>query len=159
KYGRLVGLSGLSSSHAWHLMPFVVGRARNRSSPAELQLPQGMDSTLSGGLDARYNITPNLTLTATLLPDFGQVEADQVKLHLTTFELKYPEKRPFFLEGADQFTMLNELGLPTAPQLFYSRRIGAASPDPALAGTTVFDSPGRAGTQIWGAAKLAGRIG
>jgi hypothetical protein len=83
KYGPLVGLSDLPSSHAWHLTPFVVGRARNRSSPAELQLPQGMDSTLSGGLDAWYGITSNLTLTATLLPDFGQVEADQVKLNLT----------------------------------------------------------------------------
>src|SRR5262245_17989435 len=159
RYGRLVGLSDLPSSHAWHLAPFVVGQARNRSSPAELQLPQGMDSKLSAGLDARYNITPNLTFTATVLPDFGQVEADQVKLNLTTFELRYPEKRPFFLEGADLFTMLNMYGRPTQPQLVYSRRIGAATPEPALAGTTVFDSPGRAGTQIWGAAKVAGRLG
>jgi hypothetical protein len=159
RYGRLVGLSDLPASHAWHLAPFVVGKVRYRSSPAELQLPQGMDSKLSAGLDAQYNITPNLTLTATLLPDFGQVEADQVKLNLTTFELRYPEKRPFFLEGADLFTMLNMFGQPTSPQLAYSRRIGAATPDPALTGTTVVDSPGRAGTQIWGAAKLAGRIG
>jgi len=159
RYGRLVGLSDLPSSHPWHLTPFVVGRARNRSSPAELQLPQGMDSALSVGLDARYGITPNLTLTATVLPDFGQVEADQVKLNLTTFELLYPEKRPFFLEGADLFTMLNMVGGPTTPQLAYSRRIGAATPDPAVASTTVFDSPGRAGTQIWGAAKVAGRLG
>src|SRR5215813_8563788 len=159
RYGRLVGLSDLPSSHAWNLAPFVVGQARNRSSPAELQLPQGMDSNLTAGLDARYNITPNLTFTTTVLPDFGQVEADQVKLNLTTFELRYPEKRPFFVEGADLFTMLNMLGNPTSPQLAYSRRIGAATPDPALTGTTVVDSPGRAGTQIWGAAKLAGRIG
>src|SRR5215472_3959740 len=159
RYGPLVGLSDLPSSHTWHLAPFIVGRARNRSSPTELQLPQGMDSMLSGGLDARYGITPNLTLTATLLPDFGQVEADEVKLNLTTFELVYPEKRPFFLEGADLFTMLNMHGFATSPQLFYSRRIGAATPDPTLAGTTVVDSPGRAGTRIWGAAKLAGRIG
>jgi hypothetical protein len=159
RYAPLVGLSDLPLSHAWHLAPFVVARGRNRSSPAELQLPQGIDSTLSGGLDARYNITPNLTLTATVLPDFGQVEADQVKLNLTTFELRYPEKRPFFLEGADAFTMLNLFGTPTTPQLAYSRRIGAATPDPTLTGTTVFDSPGRTGTQIWGAGKLTGRIG
>ncbi len=159
KYGRIIGLSDLPSSHALRLMPFVLGRARDRSSPAELQLPQGIDSKVSAGLDARYGITSNLMLTATLLPDFGQVEADQVKLNLGTFELRYPEKRPFFLEGADLFTMLNMFGVPTAPQLAYSRRIGAATPDPALAGTTVVDSPGRAGTQIWGAAKLTGRIG
>src|SRR5262249_5754994 len=55
--------------------------------------------------------------------------------------------------------MLTMFGSPTLPQLFYSRRIGAATPDPTLTGTTVFDSPGRAGTQIWGAAKVAGRLG
>jgi hypothetical protein len=66
------------------------------------------------------------------LPDFGQVEADQVKLNLTTFELIYPEKRPFFLDGADLFTMLNELGVATNPVVAYSRRIGAATPDPAV---------------------------
>jgi hypothetical protein len=159
RYGRLVGLSDLPSSHAWHLAPFVVGKVRNRSAPAELQLPQGRDSSLGAGLDARYNITPNITLTATVLPDFGQVEADEVKLNLTTFELRYPEKRPFFLEGADLFTMFNMFGNPTIPQLAYSRRIGAATSDPALTGTTIFESPGRAGTQIWGAAKLAGRVG
>src|SRR5437868_6097134 len=159
RYGQLVGLSDLPSSHAWHLAPFVVARARHRSSPPELQLPQGTDSTLSGGLDARYNIASNLTLAATLLPDFGQVEADQVRLNLTTFELRYPEKRPFFLEGSDLFTVVNMLGYPTNPQLAYSRRIGAATPDPALPGTTVVDSPGRAGAQILGAGKLTGRIG
>jgi hypothetical protein len=159
KYGPLVGLSDLPSSHAWHLMPFVLGRARDRSSPAELQLPQGMDSSLRAGLDARYNITPNLTLTGTVLPDFGQIEADQVKLNLTTFELLYPEKRPFFLEGADLFTVLTMYGGNTSLQPFYSRRIGAAPPVPAITGETVVDSPGATGTQILGAAKLTGRIG
>ena len=160
RYGRLVGLSDLPSSHAWHLAPFVVGKVRNRSAPAELQLPRGRDSSLSAGLDVRYNITPNLAFTGTLFPDFGQVEADEVKINLTTYELIYPEKRPFFLEGADLFTILDMFGGPAAAaQLFYSRRIGAATPDPTLSGTTVFDSPGRAGTQIWGAAKVAGRLG
>ena len=157
RYGRLVGLSDLAASHAWHLAPFVAAGARRRSSPPELQLPQGADSTVSAGLDARYNVTSNLTLTATVLPDFGQVEADQVKLNLTTFEIRYPEKRPFFLEGSDLFTMVNMLGYPTTPQLAYSRRIGASAPYPTLAGTTVVDSP--AGAQILGAGKLTGRIG
>src|SRR5258708_33519652 len=91
---------------------------------------QGIDSAISAGLDARYAITSNLTLNAAVLPDFGQVEADEVKLNLTTFELQYPEKRPFFLEGADLFTMFNMFGQATGPQLDYSRRIGARSPDP-----------------------------
>jgi hypothetical protein len=159
KYGPVTGLSDLPSLHALQIMPFVVGRARERSSPAVLQLPQGLDSKASAGLDARYGITPNLTLSATLLPDFGQVEADQVKLNLTTFELSYPEKRPFFLEGADLFKMFNAFGVPTPAQLIYSRRIGAATDLFLPSGVVLMDSPAATGARIWGAGKLAGRVG
>ena len=74
------------------------------------------------GADLKVGLTPALTLDATINPDFGQVEADQVVLNLSTFEVFFPEKRPFFLEGVDIFaTQLN---------LFYSRRIGHAPPLP-----------------------------
>jgi hypothetical protein len=160
KYGPIAGLSDLPAAHPLLLLPFLVGRVRNRWSPAELQLSRGFDSEMSAGFDARYGITPNLTLNAAVLPDFGQVEVDQVKLNLTTFELTYPEKRPFFQEGADLFTMFNMFGLPTAPQLAYSRRIGAPTPSPFLpAGASLVDSPGVAGARIWGAGKLVGRLG
>lgn len=56
------------------------------------------------GLTARWGITPNLILNATVNPDFSQVEADVAQLEVNTrFALRYPEKRPFFLEGADFF--------------------------------------------------------
>jgi hypothetical protein len=56
------------------------------------------------GLTGKWGITPNLTLNAAINPDFSQVEADAAQLDInTTFALFYPEKRPFFLEGADFF--------------------------------------------------------
>ncbi len=59
---------------------------------------------LEPGLTARWSFTPNLTLNAALNPDFSQVEADVAQLDINTqFALFYPEKRPFFLEGATIF--------------------------------------------------------
>jgi hypothetical protein len=56
------------------------------------------------GLSARWGVTPNLMLNATVNPDFSQVEADAAQLDVNTrFALRYPEKRPFFLEGGDFF--------------------------------------------------------
>ena len=56
------------------------------------------------GITARWGITPNLILNATANPDFSNVEADVAQLEVNTrFALRYPEKRPFFLEGADFF--------------------------------------------------------
>src|SRR5262249_42713139 len=89
---------------------------------------------------------------ATANPDFAQVEADQLILNLTTFETYYPEKRPFFLEGIDTFA--------TPMQVLYTRRIGRASPVPALRTDriqTLVDLPDPA--TIYGAAKLVGQVG
>jgi hypothetical protein len=72
------------------------------------------------GLDAHYGITPNLSLDGTIKPDFSQVEADVGQVTLNQrFQLFYPEKRPFFLDGLEL--------LDTPNQLIYTRRI--ASPD------------------------------
>jgi hypothetical protein len=56
------------------------------------------------GISGRWGITPNVALNATVNPDFSQVEADVAQLQVNErFALQYPEKRPFFLEGADVF--------------------------------------------------------
>lgn len=68
------------------------------------------------GLDVRYSLSTNLGLDLTFNPDFATVEADVEQVNLTRFELSYPEKRPFFLEGAENYS--------TRIQQFYSRRIG-----------------------------------
>jgi len=62
------------------------------------------------GLSIRWGVNPNLTLNAAVNPDFSQVEADAAQLEVNTrFELRYPEKRPFFLEGKDFFYTPKEI--------------------------------------------------
>ena len=68
------------------------------------------------GVDLRYNLSSNLGLDLTFNPDFATIEADVEQVNLTRFELSYPEKRPFFLEGAENYS--------TRIRQFYSRRVG-----------------------------------
>lgn len=72
-------------------------------------------SNINGGMDIKYGINQAFTLDATLIPDFGQVQSDNIVLNLTPFEVKYTENRPFFTEGLELFNKGN---------LFYTRRIG-----------------------------------
>jgi len=58
---------------------------------------------VTGGADLKYGLTPNLTLDATVNPDFGQVEADPAVLNLSIFETFFQERRPFFVQGAGSF--------------------------------------------------------
>jgi hypothetical protein len=99
------------------------------------------------GLDAKVGFGSNLTLEATVNPDFGQVEADPAEVNLSAFETFFDERRPFFQEGAE---------LLTGPvnNYFYSRRIGAA---PAGRANGDFVDVPRTAT-ILGAAKLTGRM-
>src|SRR5205823_5100003 len=113
-YGKLDELRGLSASTPFELRPFVVGRLQRRdpftgplTGPIEIpttpgapaQIQGGASFAASAGLDLKWHPTYDLTLDATLNPDFAQVEADQLVLNLATYETYYPEKRPFFLEG------------------------------------------------------------
>jgi len=75
------------------------------------------------GFDAKWGVTPSLTLDATYNTDFAQVEVDDIQVNLDRFSLFFPEKRPFFLENAGQFA----LGIPREAELFFSRRIGISS--------------------------------
>ena len=72
------------------------------------------------GFDAKYLLTPSLSLDLTYNTDFAQVEADEVQVNLDRFSIFLPEKRPFFLENAGQFSV----GNPREVELFFSRRIG-----------------------------------
>jgi len=72
------------------------------------------------GFDIKYSLTPSLTLDATYNTDFAQVEVDDAVVNLDRFGIFLPEKRPFFLENAGQFTVGNAQNV----ELFFSRRIG-----------------------------------
>lgn len=102
------------------------------------------------GADFQYGLSSALTLTGTINPDFGQVEADPSQVNLTAFETFFPEKRPFFVEGSNIFGF--DIG---SGQLFYSRRIGAEPHGFTPDGTVFREVPER--TTILGAAKLSGK--
>ena len=80
----------------------------------------GTEADTEFGFDLKYSITPSLTLDASYNTDFAQVEADHRRINLDRFNLFFPEKRPFFLENAGQFTVGNGQEV----ELFFSRRIG-----------------------------------
>jgi hypothetical protein len=150
QYGRLDNLGGLKPGGGVELSPFVWGRYRRRDVVGG-QLASGTDFGAAAGLDLKWHPSQELTVDAAILPDFAQVEADQVVLNLTNLETNFPEKRRFFLEGIDTFST-SEL------QILYTRRIGRASPAPALReGEHLVDLPAPA--TIYGAAKVTGHLG
>jgi hypothetical protein len=147
QFGDLTGLRGLGSPHRLEVAPYVV--AKNVGVPRPNGFGRAQKQTVGG--DVKYGVTSNLTLDATVNPDFGQVEADPAQLNLTAFETFLAEQRPFFLEGTGIFSFNAD-----ASRLFYSRRIGRA---PQLAGL-VSDPNAEipAATPILGAGKLTGRL-
>ncbi|MES1241557.1 MAG: DUF5916 domain-containing protein [Acidobacteriota bacterium] len=101
---KMTGFAGVTPGRNVELDPTVTAvRTDAREGSPESPLAEG-DVETDPGLTGKWGITPNLTLNAALNPDFSQVEADAAQLDInTTFALFFPEKRPFFLEGADFF--------------------------------------------------------
>jgi hypothetical protein len=113
------------------LIPYVLGNVL-----ASGEVPVKTNWLGDAGLDLKYNLTPSLTLDATVNTDFAQVEVDDQQVNLDRFNLFFPEKRPFFLENAGFFAV----GNPGEVDLFFSRRIGispSGQPIPILGGGRV----------------------
>ena len=155
RYGELTGFSQLNPRRKVEITPYsVLGRS---FSPTEAGNPfqTGSSGRATLGADIRYGLTSNLTLSAALNPDFGQVEADPAVVNLTAQETFYPEKRPFFTEGSDVFRFRITASPWSQEQFFYTRRIGRAPqllPDPRGGYAS---SVGE--TTILGAAKVQGK--
>lgn len=148
RFGDLDGISGIVPPRRIEALPYVAGSSTiNGNRDARNPFDDGKNLDGRVGADLKMGLGPNLTLEATINPDFGQVEADPAEVNLTGFETRFPEKRPFFLEGAQLFNIGH-------PNFYYSRRIGR-SPLGTAAGDYV-DAP-RA-TTILTAAKLTGRL-
>lgn len=152
--GQLDGIMGIQSPTRVELTPYMVTKNVSRAaSGGEFDRVQ----KLAVGGDLKYGITPNVTLDATINPDFGQVEADPAVLNLTAFETFVSERRPFFVEGTGFYRFaLNcyiVVDCSTNEGLFYSRRIGRS---PSLRGD-YGDAATPTSTPIAAAAKLTGR--
>lgn len=158
QFGELTGLSLERGRHRLELVPYAVQELVTNPSDPGNPFVKATDPDAEVGLDLRYAIGPGLTLTGTVNPDFGQVEADPAVVNLSAFETFFPERRPFFLEGAGVFRFDIDCEDDQCTGLFYSRRIGrvpqaeTSTPDDGYE-----DVPGQ--TTILGAAKLTGRVG
>jgi len=157
RWGHLTGLRGVRASRRLELLPYTVARAEYvdpRGNPFRGDHEYGTRV----GADVKYRVTSNLTLDATVNPDFGQVELDPAVVNLTQFETVFEERRPFFVEGRDifNFNSGNSGIIPASGSLFYSRRVGGLTNAVRPAVPTA-DVPLE--TRILGAAKLSGQTG
>jgi len=152
--GELSGLENLSNERRMEMFPYVVTRNVQRELPASKY--ERVQQASVGG-DLKIGITPNITLDATINPDFGQVEADPSVVNLTAFETFFSERRPFFVEGTGLYRFeLNcyiVVDCSTNEGLFYSRRIGRS---PGLRNAYGNETTPTT-TTIAAAAKLTGR--
>ena len=152
-FGELRGVAPPAATKRLELVPYTV--AEVATAPAQHGNPFQTNPDPGGraGLDLKYAVTPGLTLTATVNPDFGQVEADPAVVNLSAFETFFQERRPFFIEGSGNFSFNCR-----DCNLFYSRRIGRSPRgSPVLADGEFVSRP--AESTILGAGKLTGRVG
>jgi hypothetical protein len=144
--GELRGLQNLSLGWDLKLKPFVVTGPRRRELSASNRSTTWARDV---GLDARYGVTAGLNLDVTINTDFAQVEVDDQQVNLTRFGLFFPEKRDFFLEASNFFTMGTGASFTSTPvqtDLFFSRRIGLSEtgqPVPIQAGARLTGKMGK----------------
>ena len=123
--GHIVGIQRIETGKNFEITPYALGGA---AGAADADITR----QLGTGLDVQYSLTSALKANVTVNPDFAQVEADQLEINLTRFPTRFPEKRPFFVEGNSFFE--------TPYSLMFSRRIGSR------------------GNILWGG-KLTGKVG
>ncbi len=159
---RYSGLAGIVSNFNDVIVPAPPTVRRVEITP--YVAPRAGDPSgeqLTAGADVRLGLGSSASLTATVRPDFGQVEADPSQVNLTAFELFQPERRPFFLEGLDVYRFDTAVALTTRDvsfrddTAFYSRRVGRVPTIDLAEGERLAGPTMPAG--IAGAAKLAGQ--
>ncbi|MFC1485980.1 DUF5916 domain-containing protein [Candidatus Latescibacterota bacterium] len=131
--GKLRNLKNVSRGKLLEVKPYIL---------SGLQTTEGKnDDQFKYGVDAKYPLTSDLTIDFTSFTDFAQVEADRTQINITRFDLRYPENRDFFLEGAEIFDFGGSQATP-----YYSRRIGltaARKAIPIIAGAKITGKTGK----------------
>jgi hypothetical protein len=131
-FGELQGIRGIEPRTSLQVSPYTVTRMQTSEDP-QAQDELFRQSQIDVGGDLKVGLGSSATLNVTINPDFGQVEADPAQLNLTAFETFNQERRPFFVEGIQNYQFQMGPG-----NMLYTRRIGA-------------------GERIIGAAKLSGQ--
>jgi hypothetical protein len=163
RFARLEGIQGISPGRHVEFMPYAVGNAQFQPAETGNPFQTGHRALGNAGFDLKVGLKSNLTLDATVNPDFGQVEVDPAVINLSAYETYFQEKRPFFIEGASLFNGFGRGGVYInaninwpQPTFFYSRRIGRA-PQGYVTEDGYARVPDR--TAILGAAKVTGNLG
>ncbi len=164
RFARLEGIRGINPGTHVEIIPYVVTQSQFRPAETGNPFETGHKTLGNMGFDAKVGLKSNLTLDATVNPDFGQVEVDPAVVNLTAYETYYEEKRPFFIEGASIFDGFGQGGVYLnanlnwpQPTFFYSRRIGRSPQGFVTTEGDYYVTPDR--TTILGAAKVTGKLG
>ena len=144
--GEITGIEGVKPPLRLSFTPYFSAFAKHKSED------NSWERGIRGGMDLKYGINESFTLDMMLIPDFSQVQSDDVILNLSAFETQYQERRPFFTEGTELFAK---------GDIFYSKRIGSTPKNIE----DVYDDLGEteelvenpAETQIINATKVTGR--
>ncbi len=161
-FADLTGIRDIHPPTRIEVLPYFVGKNKITNQISKKN-PFYDGSQVAGGVgaDLKFGLGSNLTLNATINPDFGQVEVDPAIVNLTQFENYFDEKRPFFVEGANYFNfgyggVNNNFGFNWGkPNYFYSRRIGR-SPIGNVQHVGYTNTPDA--TTILAAGKLTGKL-
>jgi hypothetical protein len=161
-FATLKGIKNIQPPKRLEMTPYITGNHGILKTEDDNPFYNGSDSRINVGTDLKIGIGNNLTVDATINPDFGQVEVDPSELNLSAFETRYREKRPFFIEGRSIFSFgtggpTNHMSFGTMePTFFYSRRIGKY---PSYGNDVEGDwIKVPSATPILGATKLSGKI-
>ena len=158
----LVGLQGLKPKSRLLVTPYATAKSHTAEAVPGDPFNDGRRDQGAMGVDIKLGLGSNLTLDATVNPDFGQVEVDPAVVNLTDVESFFQEKRPFFIEGSSIFGFgwggaSNNMNFNFwQPDLFYSRRVGRA-PQGSIPGVPDYARTPD-GTRINGALKLTGKV-
>ena len=148
--GELSGIKNIQEPLRLSFMPYISYYLDHY--PYNTKGMKNTSTVFNGGMDVKLGLSKSFTLDMTLIPDFGQVQSDNIILNLSPFEVKYDEKRQFFTEGTELFSRAD---------LFYSRRIGDTPIGFANVSNklnnkdTVINNPSQ--TQLLNATKISGR--
>ena len=153
KFGTLHGIRNVKPGRRLELLPYASVGLQSAPVDANDPLNDSLQPRRAIGIDAKYGLSSAFTLSATLNPDFGQVEADPAQVNLSANELYFAERRSFFLEGTELFQMGIGSDDESAESLFYSRRIGGAPHGSVDGDYTKIPTA----TAIYGAAKISGK--
>lgn len=160
-FGTLDGITVASQPRQIEVVPYVTSRATMERVSSNDPYHSDRQGLARAGGDAKLNITSNLTLDATVNPDFGQVEVDPASVNLSVFETTFSEKRPFFVSNSQYFSnggfSCYFCDNVSSLNLVYTRRIGRSPQLAGLVGSRAQFMDATDATSILGAAKITGR--